>query len=72
MERLAIELLGLPPSAPALLAKQLLASLNEPETPEVSDQWLDEAKRRASELIDGHVQGVPAEEVFRDLEQEVG
>ncbi len=68
MEKLAIELLGLPASSRALLAKQLLASLDETETPEVSREWLDLAKRRAEEMISGKVQGIPAEEVFRERE----
>ncbi len=38
MERLAVELLGLPAPSRALLAEQLLASLDETETPEVSRQ----------------------------------
>ena len=71
MEKLAIELLGLPASSRAL-ARQLLASLEEDDAPEVSRQWLDVAKRRAEELISGKVRGVPAEEVFQELEQEVG
>ncbi len=72
MEKLAIELLGLPASSRALLAEQLLASLDEAQTPEVSRKWLDLAKRRAEEMASGKVQGIPAEEVFRELEQEVG
>lgn len=74
MERLAIELLGLPASSRALLVKQLLASLEGSEMPEpaVTEKWLEVAKRRSAELVEGKVQGVPAEEVFRELEQEVG
>ncbi|MCD4727511.1 MAG: hypothetical protein K8R46_07615 [Pirellulales bacterium] len=41
MERLAIELLGLPASSRALLAKQLLASLDENELPEIGDSRSD-------------------------------
>lgn len=72
MERLAIELLALPTSSRALLANQLLASLDEDNVPEISAEWLAEAKRRAGELLSGKVRGVPAEEVFAELEQEVG
>lgn len=72
MERLAIELLGLPASSRALLARQLLASLEEGDAPEVSRRWLDVARRRAEELISGKVRAISADDVFRELEQEVG
>jgi hypothetical protein len=72
MERLAIELLGLPAPSRALLAKQLIASLPDDEAYRTAEQWLAVAKQRAEELIRGKVQGVPAEEVFRELEQELG
>ncbi len=72
MERLAVELLGLPAPSRALLAEQLLASLDETETPEVSRQWREVAKRRAQELTSGKVQGIPAEQLFQELEREVG
>jgi hypothetical protein len=45
---------------------------NNSQLPQVTKRWLDVAKRRAEELISGKVRGVPAEEVFRELEQEVG
>jgi len=72
MERLAIELLGLPASSRALLARQLIASLDETDSPEVSKEWLEVAKRRAAELAAGQVEGILAEDVFRELEKEVG
>ena len=72
IERLAIELLGLPTSSCALLIKQLLASLDDSDVPEVSKEWIELAERRADELISGKVQGIPAEEVFRKLRQNFG
>jgi len=72
LERLAIELLGLPASSRALLAKQLLASLDETETPDSQQLWIEVAQRRAAELAAGKVEGIPAEDVFRDLEEELG
>jgi hypothetical protein len=53
MERLAIELLGLPASSRALLAKQLIASLDENDSPYVSKEWLALSKRRAAEMVSG-------------------
>ena len=72
LERLAVELLGLPASSRALLAKKLIESLDETETPDAEALWIEVAKRRAKELEEGTVQGIPAEEVFRRVREEVG
>jgi putative addiction module component (TIGR02574 family) len=69
--RLAFELLGLPASSRAKLAKQLIASLDEVETPELDERALEIAERRARELAEGKVQGIPAEEVFRRLDEDL-
>lgn len=65
LERLAIELLGLPASDRALLAKQLIDSLEEDFTPQVEARWLQTAQRRSNEMTEGKVEGRSAEEVFR-------
>ena len=65
LEQLALELLGLPASSRAQLAKQLIASLEESESPDVEDLWLKEAQRRAEEIAEGKVECVPAEDVLR-------
>jgi putative addiction module component (TIGR02574 family) len=65
LERLAIELLGLPASERALLAKQLIDSLEENRAQETEDRWLQTAQRRSREMAEGKVEGRPAEEVFR-------
>jgi putative addiction module component (TIGR02574 family) len=72
LENLAVELLGLPNSSRALLALKLIESLDETETPDSQAAWIAVAERRAQELEDGVVQGIPAEEVFRKLREEVG
>jgi hypothetical protein len=72
LERLAIELLGLPAESRARLAKQLIASLDEEELPEFDDASIAIAQRRATELAEGKVKGVPAADVFRRLQQEFG
>jgi hypothetical protein len=69
LERLAVELLGLPASSRALLAKKLIESLDETETPDAEALWLEVAKRRAKELEEGVVQGIPAEEVMRHVRE---
>jgi hypothetical protein len=70
LETLAIELLGLPSATRAKLAKQLIASLDEDEPSRLDDAAIAVAQRRAKELADGVVEGIPSDEVFRQLEQE--
>lgn len=59
------EALGLTPARRAKLAHELLESLDTLSPEEIDELWLDEAERRLKELDDGHVQLVPAEEVYR-------
>lgn len=72
MGDLAIELLGLPAKSRAELAHKLIESLEEEEPRDTTRQWIEVAKRRAKELDDGTVEGIPAEDVFRELEEEFG
>ncbi len=69
---IALELLGLPAKSRAVLAHKLIEGLEEEESPDAASQWIEVAKRRAKELDDGTEQGIPAEEVFRQLEEELG
>jgi hypothetical protein len=46
-------MLGLPASSRALLAKQLISSLDETETADSEPVWLALAQRRAEELASG-------------------
>jgi putative addiction module component (TIGR02574 family) len=71
LERLAIELLGLPNSSRALLATKLLESLDETETSDPQAAWIAVAERRAKELEEGVVQGIPAEEVMSKLRRKL-
>jgi hypothetical protein len=57
-------------NAGKMLAKQLIASLDEDEPPFLNDAAIAVAQRRANELADGTVEGIPADEVSRELEQE--
>jgi hypothetical protein len=69
---IALELLGLPVRSRAVLAHKLIESLEEEESPDAAKQWIEVAKRRARELDDGTEPGIPADEVFRQLEEELG
>ena len=55
--------LSLPLDQRALLAEQLLASLDAETDREVSELWLEEAARRAAEIDRGAVELVTAEEL---------
>ena len=72
MESLLVELLGLPASSRAMLAKQLLTSLKEDGPPELEGRWIEVIKRRVAEIDEGKVECIPAEEVFRELREELG
>jgi hypothetical protein len=67
-----LELLGLPAKSRAVLAHKLIESLEEEESPDAAKQWIEVAKQRAKELDDAAEPGIPAEEVFRQLEDELG
>lgn len=65
IEELAKETMQLDIEDRALLAGKLLLSLDEPTPSEVERLWLDEAERRLEAYRAGHVQGIPADDVFR-------
>jgi hypothetical protein len=44
---------------------------DEDETPELDDAQIEIYRRRAAELVKGRVEGVPAEEVFRRLDEKL-
>jgi len=67
VEKLALELLGLPASARAELARRLITSLDETDDGDVDALWIEEAERRLSELREGKVQTVPAEQVLGEI-----
>jgi phosphoribosylaminoimidazole-succinocarboxamide synthase len=68
LEDLALELLGLPSSDRALLARQLLSSLDDVATPDSQRLWLEEARRRAAEIQRG-AECRPAKDVMRDVRE---
>lgn len=50
----------------------LVADLEDSEGGEFDAIWLKEAQRRFQELKDGSAQGVPASQVFANLERRLG
>jgi hypothetical protein len=63
-EELKEEVLRLNPEARALLARELLASLDAMSEAEIEKLWVDEAIRRDEELDRGAARAHPAEEVL--------
>ena len=62
------EVVSLPVEERAAVVDSLLQSLNQPET-EIDKEWAIVAQRRLSELREGTVKGVPAEQVFERIRQ---
>ena len=59
--------LSLPPGARAMLADQLLVSLDWEQQKEIDDAWAEEAERRVQEIREGKVQTIDGEQVMREL-----
>ncbi len=63
--KLASEALRLSPRQRALLARRLIASLDQEREPGSATLWAKEAKRRVAELRIGKAKARPAVAVFR-------
>ena len=67
LTELESEVLKLDPPSRARLAEVLLRSLDELSEEEIEASWLDEAERRERAWDAGEVEGIPAEQVMREL-----
>lgn len=65
-EQIESEALSLPTDARARIALALIESLD--EDAEVERAWQEEVQRRLDDLRSGRVQGIPAEEVFAEID----
>jgi len=66
-EDLEAAALSLPRSERARLAERLIASLD--EDAEIEKAWREEIERRVAELRAGEVETIPAEQVFKELDE---
>lgn len=66
VEKIALELLGLPIKSRALLAEKLIESLDEKQDKNVESLWIKEARRRSKEIKSGKVKCKPAKDVLRE------
>ncbi len=69
VEEIAVEALTLPIEARALLADQLVESLDPAEDGCIHDLWKVEANRRVQELRTGNVIWIPGEEAIDKIRQ---
>lgn len=68
IEKLAIELLGLPAKSRAVLAQKLLASLeDEVDAADLDAMWAELAEQRLIEVEEGKVEARSADAVLRDV-----
>jgi len=67
LTELESEALRLDPRSRARLAERLLGSLDDLSEAENQELWLDEAERREQEWDAGKVEGIPADQVLREL-----
>jgi len=71
LERITAEMLSLPASSRAALAKRLLESLDEADVAEIEASWLSEAERRCREIDEGKVELLSGAAVLRELRAKV-
>jgi putative addiction module component (TIGR02574 family) len=72
LERLMMEIIGLPTATRARLAEQLIKSLEHEEYPpqeEVDRRWQETIKRRVAEIDEGKAVLVPGDEVLKRLRE---
>lgn len=66
-EEIKTAALALPPDARAMLAEDLLESLDAEEQQTIDALWAEEAERRDKEIEEGLVIAIPGEEVMERL-----
>ncbi len=71
LEQLTQEALLLPSDAKVTLVERLLQSLDNAELSEIDEAWILEAEKRYQELKTGKITGIPADEVFRQIREEM-
>lgn len=68
-DQLKVELSRLPPDERAELAQFLIHTLDPCEDADAEAAWDEELTRRAEEIVNGKVEGIPADQVFRELRE---
>jgi len=71
LEKITQEAMRLGLEERALLAGTLLRSMDQPAESEIERLWLEEAARRLQAYREGRVKGIPAEQVFNRVIDEI-
>ncbi len=69
IDQLTAEALALPPEERETLVQTLQESLSNEEEEHMDPEYLHEIQRRAEEMRAGVVQGIPHEEVMREVQR---
>jgi putative addiction module component (TIGR02574 family) len=64
------EAMGLPPYERAMVAEELLASLDPSSSGSIDEMWAIEAERRIDAYDRGDIKAIPAKEVFEKIERQ--
>ena len=67
VEKIAEQIRSLTSEQKAELLRSLIAELDAPDDAAVERAWLEEARRRHRQLVEGKVKGAPGERVFENL-----
>lgn len=70
-EEIANEALALPSEARAILADQLVESLDPAEDGDIRHIWMREASRRIDEVRNGEVKTIPADDALAQVRQSI-
>lgn len=65
------EVLALPEEDRAFLARQLIASLDRTVDADAETQWQEDIDRRSREMLEGHVDARPEDEMVREIRRKL-
>lgn len=72
VDTLAEEAMQLPPDQRLTLAHKILSSVEPASSPELEAVWDTEIRARIARYDGGETRGIPASEVFAELDRRVG
>jgi len=67
VQKIEEEIRSLSSAEKVALLRSLISELDAPADADVERAWLEEAKKRHRELVEGEITGVPGEQVFENL-----
>ncbi len=72
LKEIEAQALLLPSTDREVLIQTLVYSLDNTSLTEVDEAWIEEAERRYHEFKSGKTQGIPGEQIFTEIRQELG